>query len=358
LNSIGFVWQIHQIQMPNATWEEKFQLLVEYKTKHKTIRVPKNSDPTLGSWIIYQRRNYRQGKLSKDRLQQLNSIGFVWQIRQTQMQNATWEEKFQLLVEYKKKHNTTRVPRSDRTLREWIQTQQTNRRQDKLSKYRLQRLNSVGFVWQFTWMEMYDQLISYRDQHDGSTSVPYQSIEYHRLARWVINLRSQYQQGKVSDERIALLESVGFQWQLVDKNQWIQMYQRLLTYKKKHGTTRIPQSVEADPQLLKWVVSQRQSCKNKDRINLLNDIDFEWTLGERHDWGVMYHSLLSYKKKHGTICIPEIFKADPQLGQWVYTQRRQCKDKDRIDLLNDIGFVWKLCRSRERLYPAESVVLI
>ena len=54
----------------------------------------------------------------------------------------------------------------------------------------------------------------------------------------------------------------------------------------------------------------------------------------------MYQRLLTYKKKHGTTCVPKNYKADPQLGNWVNKQRTCCKDNDRIDLLNNIGFIW------------------
>jgi len=58
------------------------------------------------------------------------------------------------------------------------------------------------------------------------------------------------------------------------------------------------------------------------------------------NWRVVYQRLLTYKKKYGTTRVPKRFKADPQLGIWVQTQRHSCKKKDRIDLLNDIGFIW------------------
>ena len=52
----------------------------------------------------------------------------------------------------------------------------------------------------------------------------------------------------------------------------------------------------------------------------------------------MYQRLLMYKKKHGTICVPYNYKAGPKLGKWVIEQCYDCEDKNRIDLLNDIGF--------------------
>jgi len=72
----------------------------------------------------------------------------------------------------------------------------------------------------------------------------------------------------------------------------------------------------------------------------LNDIGFEWPIVERNDWKVMYQRLLKYKEKHGTAHVPSSYEASPQLAHWVYTQRHSCKNKDQINLLDDIGFVW------------------
>ena len=116
------------------------------------------------------------------------------------------------------------------------------------------------------------------------------------------------------------------------------MYQSLLTYKKKYGTTCVPQKYKSDLQLGNWVNKQRTCCKKKDRIDLLNDIGFVWKAST--DWEIMYERLLTYKEKHGTNRVPRGYKADPKLGIWVKAQRQFCKEKDRVDLLNDIGFVW------------------
>jgi len=198
------------------------------------------------------------------------------------------------------------------------------------------------------WMEIYNQLISYKEQHNDSTNVPQTSKEYGRLGRWVCTQRSRYHGGLLSNKRITLLESIGFQWQVMDKNQWMKMYQRLVAYKEEFRTARVPQRYKADPQLGRWVNKQRTSGKSKkDRCELLNKIGFEWNISNPNDWENMYQRLLVYKKKHGTTCIPKKYKADPQLGTWVHTQRDNCKEKDRIELLNKIGFEWRMIEKND-----------
>ena len=50
----------------HTQWKEKFELLVEYKNKHKTTRVPWK-EPILGGWVADQRRIGRSGRLTKYR---------------------------------------------------------------------------------------------------------------------------------------------------------------------------------------------------------------------------------------------------------------------------------------------------
>jgi hypothetical protein len=133
------------------------------------------------------------------------------------------------------------------------------------------------------------------------------------------------------------LNDVGFVWDLIN-NKWAVMYQRLLMYKKKHGTTRVPKKYKADLALGNWVFAQRKACEKEDRIDLLNEIGFDWRRMKTDTWEVMYQRLLTYKKKYGTTCVSKGYKADPKLGSWVYTQRQYCEKEDRIDFLNEIGF--------------------
>ena len=56
----------------------------------------------------------------------------------------------------------------------------------------------------------------------------------------------------------------------------MEMYERLERYKQEYNSTRVPQRYEADPQLAVWVQHQRQRCKKKERVDLLNKIGFAW----------------------------------------------------------------------------------
>lgn len=72
LNAVNFVWDT-----PNTDWNEKYQALARWKTVCGDCRVPFN-EGELGWWVNTQRQSKRKGKLSKEREDRLNEIGFIW----------------------------------------------------------------------------------------------------------------------------------------------------------------------------------------------------------------------------------------------------------------------------------------
>ena len=75
LDSLGFVWDALE-----AYWQEMFTALVDYKEHYGNCNVPQSwkENPKLGNWCNNQRRAKKKGKLTQERIQQLESLGFVW----------------------------------------------------------------------------------------------------------------------------------------------------------------------------------------------------------------------------------------------------------------------------------------
>jgi len=130
---------------------------------------------------------------------------------------------YQLLVDYKKKFQTTNVPRPfvSRKLKEhlklgfWVRKQRSRCKEEKLSKQRVSLLNKIGFVWKDLydrkWQEMYTRLKACNKQHK-STSVSGRYKEDQQLAKWVNNQRTFYKNKKLSVQRINDLEAIEFVW--------------------------------------------------------------------------------------------------------------------------------------------------
>jgi len=75
LNAIEFIWDVLEKE-----WNDCFSALLKYKEEHGHCDVPVSfkENPLLGRWIGRQRLAKKKGKLSPEREQLLNGIGFVW----------------------------------------------------------------------------------------------------------------------------------------------------------------------------------------------------------------------------------------------------------------------------------------
>ena len=276
-------------------------------------------------------------------------------------QEEKWNKMYTRLQKYNEKHQSTNVPKKfdkDPRLANWVSHQRQFYSKNSLAKDRINRLNSIGFVWSFKkplWNEMYDRLVDYNEEKK-STCVPLVYPADLQLGRWVSTQRKNYKTKNpaLTIDRISKLNSIGFVWN--PKNaQWTDKYLRLIEYKKQHESTCVPHPYEDDPSLGKWVSAQRAYYKSNksylavDRIGKLDSIGFVWNpLDYDAQWKEKYERLVNYKKQNKTTCVPALYPADPQLGRWVRKQRsnydanESCLTMDRIAQLDSIGFVWKI----------------
>jgi RNase H-fold protein (predicted Holliday junction resolvase) len=195
----------------------------------------------------------------------------------------------------------------------------------------------------------------------------------HQLASWASSQRVQYkllQQGKklrMKEESIQMLNDIGFEWSRAPVDSWDERFEQLKAFQKERGHCHVPGTQNKDKaihQLGAWVARQRvqykllQKGKNspmkEERIQMLNDIGFEWSVPVV-DWDERFKQLKAFQKEHGHCRVSgqkDKDSASHQLKCWVATQREQYKflqqgkksrmKEERIYKLNDIGFDWKL----------------
>ena len=278
----------------NNQWMAMYKKLIAYKTENNSTAVPQryDKDPKLGYWVMSQRSLYKKNRLVPDRIDLLNSIDFVWVIK-TIKDEEHWKLMYEKLVAYKTEHKNTNVPTKydkDPELGNWVMTQRVKYNRKQILQNRRELLDSINFVWnesraineQKQWMAMFDELVAYKNQHDN-TSVPTKYDKDPKLGQWVSTQRTIYNKKRLSPDRIKLLNSIAFVWgfrAIKEEEQWMHMYGRLVEYKNKYNHTLVPQSCIHNPQLGRWVVNQRslnKRCKlTKNRIYLLNSIGFIW----------------------------------------------------------------------------------
>ena len=318
LKSIGMSFEYKYSRL---SWDEMYKLAKAYYNFHGSLNIPKTfkvdgyeEDKTtnLGIWIFAQKMLYRKGKLPKDKINKLKSIGIKFE----KVQNTiSWDEWYEFATLYYKEHGNLDVPArliiekdgNKINIGYWINEQRNNYKKGKLSKEQIEKLNCIGMIWtkitkavrKLTWDEMYQLAKAYYEYH-GNLNIPqtfkvegYDEDKKTNLGQWVSEQRKNYNKGTLSKERIKKLESINMIWDArnnrgkYDDGFWLEMYKLAEAYYKYHGHLDIPQKFEVDgyneekiTKLGSWISNQRIRYKagnlSKEKINLLNGIGMIW----------------------------------------------------------------------------------
>jgi hypothetical protein len=286
--------------------------LIRYIEKEGNSLVPREykENLPLGRWVDKQRCHYKSNYISKERIQKLNEISFVWE-----PQEVLWSERYDELLEYIKEHGNSLVPQEyedNTSLGYWVQKQRTLYKTNSLSDERIQKLNEVGFVWSVLdaqWLERLQELKKYRSDH-GDTLVP----RSHPLGDWV--------------------------W-------WQRLAYKSFIAKKKLGDNHQNNSDMSEVER----ITNISSGMNEERIQLLEAEDFIWDPKE-FAWQLKFEELSEWIaiNGHGAIRIRK--KNKGPLEMWAARQRKMYKKhlsgekttltKERIEKLQSIGFVFEI----------------
>ena len=341
MESLGFLWNVI-----DTKWEKQFTALQNYKLLHGDCDVPSDwtENPQLGIWCDSQRQYKKKHKLSEKRIHRLNSLGFVWNERDTQ-----WDEMYSALERYKTRYGNCNVPYLcdvNPELGRWVANQRARR--DRLGPDRIGRLEHLGFAWEVfdgQWEEQYTELKKYRTIY-GDCNVPQKFPENPVLGVWCSHQRRFRKRGKLSEDRIRRLSSLDFDWEPFD-TRWESKFAELKQYKALHADCGVPDKWNGNPLLANWVRMQR-AAKIKgtlapNKLMRLEAIGFIWSPYETM-WQSFFSRLVAYKTKHGHCNVPAQWSNDPKLGIWVAQQRRakktgHCSD-DHAARLDELGFLW------------------
>ena len=332
-----------------------YRELNKYKDAHGgDCNVPSRykEDPIkLGQWVSKQRSLRKKCKLEPERERLLTELGLVWEPHE-----EAWKDMFLQLKEYKQARggdcNVPRQYKPNPPLGQWVRTQRALRKKCKLEPERERLLTELGLVWEpqeEAWDETFLQLKEYKEAHGGDCNVPQTYNENPKLGQWVDTQRILRKKRKLDPERVRLLTELGLAWEPLEEA-WKEMFQQLKEYKEAHGgECNVPRQYKPNPPLGQWVRTQRalrNKCKlEPERERLLTELGLVWEPLEEA-WKEMFPQLKEYKEAHGGDCnVPQTYKENPKLGQWVAKQRvlrKKCKlEPERERMLTELGLVWE-----------------
>ena len=268
LDSIGMEWGNRN----DAAWERGLEEARKFREQFGNLQVPAKyktkDDYPLGKWINNARKRRNDGKLTEERIRQLDQMGMIWSVF-----DAKWEQGYALAMNYAAKHGDLNVPVNYTTeegekLGAWILNQRTAYAKEMLSQDQLGRLEEIGIYWgnrnDRQWNEVYGAAKRYFEAN-GNLDVPvaYVSPEGYALGKWVRRQQYAYRNPEksnaiLSQERIELLDAIGMQWEKPDP--WQHRYELAQEYKRVHGNLDIPAKYKTADGiwLSRWVYNQKR----------------------------------------------------------------------------------------------------
>jgi superfamily II DNA or RNA helicase len=352
-----------------TSWDIFFGKLAAFNARfgHCNVEAGWEEDPSLQGWASSQRTRRKKGTLTDEQIARLDGLGFVWDW-QAQSADENWLRWFQKLELFKEQsgHTNPSIYGDDSPLGRWVSSQRARHKKGKLTEPQVQRLDGLGFVWDYqaqkgaeTWMKWYRELENYTKQH-GNPHVP-RTHANTKLASWVW-IQRQRKKGLykthgdvdlMAAEQSALLDKLGFSWAPRDEN-WAARLEQLKQFKAQHGHCEVGLGAKADEDLLGWAVQQRslkaEGKLDNERKAQLDALGFSWAgeiVNER--WEKVYQRLKAYHAQHGDADVPYRWKEDVILAAWVRYQRHRRKkgliSDEQIQLLEALSFTW---RHRER----------
>eukprot|EP00816_Leptocylindrus_hargravesii_P012095 CAMPEP_0196801634 /NCGR_PEP_ID=MMETSP1362-20130617/1396_1 /TAXON_ID=163516 /ORGANISM="Leptocylindrus danicus, Strain CCMP1856" /LENGTH=441 /DNA_ID=CAMNT_0042172689 /DNA_START=207 /DNA_END=1532 /DNA_ORIENTATION=- len=151
--------KVGQEKKYDKKWSEKYEELVAFHKAKGHCRVPQKypNNPTLGIWVHNQRRKYKLGVMSFERVGLLNQIDFQWEITRGGERTdyplspvRRWESMFSELCAFKQKHGHFNVKIGTR-LGDWVEAQRywhdkllAGDSSAKITKERVELLKCVG----------------------------------------------------------------------------------------------------------------------------------------------------------------------------------------------------------------------
>ena len=214
-----------------------------------------------------------------------------------------------------------------------------------------------------SWELMFSEAEKYYKEF-GNLEVErrYKTKDGYSLGHWIFTQRSVYrgeQYGKLDEDRIEKLNSIGMVWDGVKDLSWQRFYDCAKAYYDENGNLAVPVSYidKNGVKLGAWISNLRTYRKNgaqsayltKERVKKLDSIGMIW---DQNDWlwDKYFAAAQEYFVKHGDLNFGSKYvTADGlRLGAWLNKQRLIRNganvgaklSNDKIEKLSSIGMVW------------------
>ena len=262
--------------------------------------------------------------------------------------SSTWEFMFGLLERYKLEFGharpSTKVDYMGHPMGDWIVRQRQIYRAGDMSSERIKKFESLGSTWTWDpvtddWDAKLSELRNYVKTY-GTSRISTKSGPHLQLGRWVMKIRTAYNQGLLDSEKISIFESVSSDWTWDPMEEdWNEKLELLAKYQLREGHTSVPVAhIENGTKLGLWVFAQRgyyagirdRGSMPEERKAKLEAIP-NWSWNPTDDeFDSKFQYLLKYISLTGSSRVPIGYVIDDfPLGKWV-SHRRDAYKKNKL----------------------------
>ena len=236
------------------TWNKKYELAKNYYEHHGNLEITSRfktingyeydeNGIRLGAWIESQRKSYKNELMDLNRQKLLEKIGMRFDAKR----EMGWAKKYELAKIYYEHHGNLEIPFSFKTfdginydkngiaLGDWINKQRgLSNKPGEMKPDRQKLLEKIGMRFEVKdnnkeWNEKYELAKEYYEHHGNlEMTARFKTLngyEYNEngiaLGEWIRKQRKTYQgkdKTKIIPDRIKLLESIGMNWHIKEKD--------------------------------------------------------------------------------------------------------------------------------------------
>lgn len=298
-----FVEKLHTktIEMAARSWDFWYGLTLKHKEEfgdpNVLYRYKTLEGYNLGVWQAHQKNQYIAGKLSKERAQKLSEAGFKFPVSQDYYETIEeFTRGFKETLRYEKQFGTVNADRYYKTpegypIGKWQEKIRKSYREGKLPIDRIQWLEVIRFNWKRNKTEYddfekgFDETFIYQNRFgDSNAHRNYTTLEGFPLGTWQYKQRELYKKGGLDAEKIKRLKSLGFKWRLSysPAEAFAKGFVETMKYKEEFGNPNALVSYKTRDSypLGEWQAHQRKAFNkgklDKEKIRLLEEIGFLW----------------------------------------------------------------------------------
>lgn len=214
-----------------------------------------------------------------------------------------------------------------------------------------------------SWDTMFAMAEDYY-RENGNLEIPYRykTADGYSLGRWILTqkkVRAGKQFGKLTDEQIDKLNSIGMVWDGYRDESWKKFFAAAAEYSKRFGNLNVAAAYVTDDGVLlgRWISNLRAARKNGSkrnyltpaRIDELNRLGMVWDVADSL-WQQYYGACITYRGEHGDLNVPLAYVTGDglRLGVWMQnirsayngTNKAYRLTDEQIRALDALGMMW------------------